>query len=76
MYCFFVIIVFLKNKIPEEKTHYSCIAATSVSSVLKLNEENYHQVYLKQGKYRQKSKKTTVLIGYELEHSIDEELKM
>ena len=35
----------LNNEIPEEKTHYSCIAVIGVESVINVNKENYPQVY-------------------------------
>ena len=34
-------IPFSNNEISKEKTHYSCIAAICIDSVLKFNEENY-----------------------------------
>ena len=34
----------LFQKIPKEKTHYCCITAICIDSMLKLNEENYPQV--------------------------------
>ena len=45
------------KEIPKEKTHYSCITAICIEFVQKLNEENYHQVYLEQCRYKQKKKK-------------------
>ena len=45
------------KEIPKEKAHYSCIAAICIEFVQKLNEENYHQVYLEQCRYKQEKKK-------------------
>ena len=41
-----VITKFTENEIPKENTHYSCIAAICIDSVIKLEKENYPQVYL------------------------------
>ena len=55
--------IFSDNKIPKQKTHYSCIAAICIDSVLKLNEENYPQVYLEQCKYKQINKKEQLILS-------------
>ena len=34
------------DEIPKEKTHYACIAATCIDSVLRVDKKNYPQVYL------------------------------
>ena len=68
--------VFTDNKIPKEKSHYSCIAAICVDCVLKLDWENYPQVYLEQCKYRLKKKKIVDFIDTELEELSDEESKL
>ena len=68
--------VFTDNEIPKEKIHYSCIAAISVDCVLKLDGENYPQVYLEQCKYRLKKKKIVDFIDTELEELSDEESKL
>ena len=65
--------VFTDNEIPKEKIHYSCIAAISVDFVLKLDGENYPQVYLEQCNYRLKKKNIVYFIDNELEESSDEE---
>ena len=65
--------VFTDNEIPKEKIHYSCIAAISVDCMLKLDGENYPQVYLEQCKYRLKKKNIVYFIDNELEESSDEE---
>ena len=67
--------VFTDNEIPKEKSHYSCIAAICVDCVLKLDWENYPQVYLEQCKYRLKKKKIVDFIDTELEELSDEESK-
>ena len=65
--------VFSDNEIRKEKFHFSCIAAICIDSALKLNEQNYPQVYLEQCKYRQKKKKLIDFIGVKSEDSSDDE---
>ena len=44
--------------IPEENTHYTCIAAKDIDSVLKIdNKRAYPQAYLEQCKYKLKKRK-------------------
>ena len=65
--------VFSDNKIPKEKTCYSCIAVIYINFVLKLNEKYYPQVYLEQCKNKQKKKKLTDFIDAELQNSKDDD---
>ena len=58
-------------KIPKENTHYSCIAAIYVGSIIKLEKENYPQANLEQCKSRLK-KKDIYLFDDELKDSSDE----
>ena len=51
-----VIPKFTDNKIPKENTHYSCISAICVDSVIKLQKENCPQLDLEQCKFRLKEK--------------------
>ena len=67
-----VITKFTENEIPKENTHYSCIAAICTDSVIKLEKENYPQVYLVQFKFRLKKKKDIDSFDDELEDSSDE----
>ena len=67
-----VITKFTDNKIPKENTHYSCISAICVDSVIKFRKENYPQVNLEQCKFRLKKKKSIDLSDEELEHPSDE----
>ena len=57
---------------PKENIHYSCIAAISIDSVIKLSKENYPQVNLEQCKFRFKNNKSIDLFDDELEVSSDE----
>ena len=44
---------FTDNVIPEENTHYTCVAAIDIDSVLKIdNKRAYAQAYLEQCKYK------------------------
>ena len=45
---------FSDNKVPKERSHYICIAAISVDSVLKIERKNQPQGYLEQCKYKEK----------------------
>ena len=49
--------VFLNNKIPKEKNHYTCITTTNIESIMKIDKKNYPEVYLEQWKYKIKKKK-------------------
>ena len=44
-----------------------------IDSVLKLNQENFPQVYLEQCKYKQKKKKLIDFIDAELQNSSDDD---
>ena len=47
---------FTNNVIPKEKTHYTCISAIDIDSVLKIEKRAYPQAYLEQCKYKLKKK--------------------
>ena len=51
------ITTFINNVIPEENTHYTCISAIDIDSVLKIDKKAFPQVYLEQGKYKLKKRK-------------------
>ena len=52
-------IVFSDNEIPKQKSHYTCIAAICIDSVIKINNKNYPQVYLEQCKYKEQKEKAS-----------------
>ena len=58
---------FLGNNVPEENTCYTCIACTTLYSVLKMNKKNYPQIYLEECKYKVKQVRTPKFINTELE---------
>ena len=49
---------FTNSVIPIEKTHYTCISAIDIDSVLKIDKRAYPQAYLEQCKYKLKKRKT------------------
>ena len=51
------ITTFTNNVIPEENTHYTCISAIDIDSVLKIDKKAYSQAYLEQCKYKLKKRK-------------------
>ena len=57
------------NSIPMEKSHYICIPAIDINSVLKIDEKVYPQAYLEQCKYKLKKKK---IVNYIADEIIDE----
>ena len=60
-----------KNNIPTERSHYICIPAIGIDSVLKIdNKRAYPQAYLEQCKYKLKKRKT---VNYIEDEIIDED---
>ena len=60
-----------KNNIPKEKSHYICIPAIDIDSVLKLDHKRaYLQAYLEQCKYKLKKRK---IVNYIDDEIIDED---
>ena len=55
---------FTNNTIPEENTHYTCISATDVDSVLKIDKRSFPQAYLEQCKYKLKKRKLSRYIAH------------
>ena len=45
---------FTNNIMPREKTHYICIPAIDIDSVLKIDKKIFPQAYLEQCKYKLK----------------------
>ena len=58
------ITTFTNNVIPEENTHYTCISAIDISSVLKIDKKAYPQAYLEQCKYKLKKRKRSRYIDH------------
>ena len=59
--------IFWNDEIPQENVHYTCIAAVSIDSVMKMDKKNYPQVYLEECKYEIKKKKMARFIDVELD---------
>ena len=58
------ITTFTNNVIPEENTHYTCISAIDIDSVLKIYKKAYPQAYLEQCKYKLKKRKRSRYIDH------------
>ena len=58
------ITTFTNNVIPEENTHYTCISAIDIDSVLKVDKKSYPQAYLEQYKYKLKKRKRSRYIDH------------
>ena len=63
------------DKIPKENMHYTCIACITIDSVMRMEKNNYPQVYLEECKYRMKKTKMTKFIEAELESGSGLELE-
>ena len=60
-----------KNNIPKERSHYVCIPAIDIDSVLKIDHKRaYPQAYLEQCKYKLKKRK---IVNYIDDEIIDED---
>ena len=53
---------FSDDEVPTESMHYTWIACVTVDSVIRMEKNNYPQVYLEECKYRAKETKTTNFI--------------
>ena len=53
---------FTNNVIPEENTHYTCISAIDIDSVLKIDKKAFPQAYLEQCKYKLKKKNAQYIL--------------
>ena len=58
---------FWGDKIPKEGVHHTCIACISIDSIMKMEKQNYPQVYLEECKYKIKKIKMSGFIDVELE---------
>ena len=61
---------FTDNVVPDENTHYNCIPAIDIDSVLKIDKKAFPQAYLEQCKYKLKKRKPVSFIDSEI---IDDE---
>ena len=49
--------LFSGNEIPKERNRYICITAICIDYILRIDKNNYYQVYLEQCKYKIKRRK-------------------
>ena len=54
------------NIVPTEKSHYICIPAIDIDSVLKIDKNAYPQAYLEECKYKLKKRKLVSFINSEI----------
>ena len=57
---------FTNNFTPKEKTHYACIPAIDIGSVLKIDKKAFPQAYLEQCKYKLKKRKAINYIDFKI----------
>ena len=62
---------FLNNGMPKENMYYSCIACTTIDSVLTIDKKSHTQVYLEECKYRIKKTQMPKFIKNELKSDSD-----
>ena len=55
---------FTNNVIPEENTHYTCISAIDIDSVLKIDKKSFPEAYLEQCKYKLRKRKRSRYIDH------------
>ena len=66
---------FLGDEIQKENMHYTCIACITIDSVMKLEKNNYPQVYLEECKYKIKKIKMSKFINTDLKSESESELE-
>ena len=65
---------FTNDIVPIEKNHYTCISATDIDSVLKIDKKAFPQAYLEQCKYKLKKRRRSryidnlKIIDYDIEN--------
>ena len=57
---------FLDDKVPKENEHYICIVCITIDPVMRMEKQNYLQVYLEECKYKIKKTKMAKFINIEL----------
>ena len=63
--------IFNNNIVPIEKSHYICIPAIDIDSVLKIDKKAYPQAYLEERKYKLKKRKLVSFIDSEITDDSD-----
>ena len=64
---------FLSHEVSKENEYYTFIACIAIDSVMRMEKENYPQVYLEDCKYKIKKTKMTNFIKAELESKSESE---
>ena len=67
---------FLGNDVPKENKHYTTIACITIDSVMRMDKNNYPQVYLKECKYKIKKTQISRFINPELYSDSDDYIQM
>ena len=67
---------FLGNDMPKENMHYTCIACTTIDSVVRIDKKNHLQVYLEECKYRVKKIQMSKFINTELKSDSDSDSEL
>ena len=65
---------FSNNTVPSEKSHYICIPAIDIDSVLKIGKKVYPQAYLEQCKYKLKKRRVVSFIDSEIIDDSDSDI--
>ena len=65
---------FSNNIVPIEKTHYICIPAIDIDSVLKIDKKAYPQAYLEECKYKLKKRNIVSFIDSEIIDDSDNDI--
>ena len=66
---------FLGDEIRKENVHYACRACIAIDSVMKMEKNNYPQVYLEECKYKIKKIKMSKFINTHLKPESESELE-
>ena len=62
---------FWRNGVRKENIHYTCIACITIDSVMRMDKNNYPQVYLEEYKYKIKKIQLSRFINAELKSDSD-----
>ena len=66
---------FLRNEVPKENVHYTYVACITIDSTMKIQKNNFQQVYLEECKYRIKKVKMSKFINTNFESESESELE-
>ena len=53
---------FIGDEVLKENEHYTCIACVTIDSVMRMENQNYPQVYLEECKYKRKKTRVRVRV--------------